>query len=293
MKTKTEMIFGYGSLMSYRGLLRSVKERIKMLDAFRIQIKGKRGLAKPAFHKFCMDIDDFILEGSTIENQVDQGYIEGLLVEITQNNFPEFCTREGYTRGNKLITYSSNFSNIGEALWKLFQESMRNNYSKSLKIYRKKLKANLGYTSKHYIPHPLEIKNLGYAITFIAPGKFGTGNGNLKSRKTEENISYLMSLNEVLGRRDVNKNELLNYILECLYGGVHGINVRDIIDLISANFEFLREVKKNFSEDSINMEKKQFANYIFGNIINYEQKFGNLEQNLYRSGLKSLLDYDD
>ncbi|GAI60784.1 unnamed protein product [marine sediment metagenome] len=287
------MIFGYGSLMSYRGLLRSIKERINLLDAIRVQIKGKRGFAKPTFNKICMDVDDFVLKGSIIKNKAEQGYIEGLIVKITQRDFPDFCSREGYTGGNKLITYSSNFNSVGEALWKLFQESIKNDYYKSIRNYRMKLKDKLDYTSKHYIPHPLVIKNLGYAIMFIAPGKYGTGNGNLKSRKNEENISYFMDINEVLKRADVNKNEFLTYTLECLYGGVHGINVKDIIDLISVNSEFFNEVKKKFNEELIIKEKVQFANCIFGSLDNYKQKFGNFEQNLSRSGLKSMIDYDD
>lgn len=192
------MIFGYGSLMSYKGLSRSIKEKKSLLDASKVQIEGKRGFAKPAMNKICMDIDDFVLKGSIIKTKVEHGYVEGLLVKITQRNFPEFCSREGYMGGNKLISYSSKFNSIGEALWKLFQKSIKNDYYRSIRNYRKKLGDILGYTSKHYIPHPLVIENLGYAITFIAPGKYGTGNGNLISRKIEEKISYLMDTNEVL-----------------------------------------------------------------------------------------------
>lgn len=85
----------------------------------------------------------------------------------------------------------------------------------------------------------------------------------------------------------------MTYTLECLYGGVHGINVMDIIDLISVNLEFFKKVKKKITKDLIIEEIDQFANYIFGNLNNYKQKFGNLEQNLSRSGLKSILGIND
>ena len=134
------------------------------------------------------------------------------------------------------------------------------------------------------------IKNLGYAIIFIAPGKYGTGNGILKSRKSEENISCLLDINDVLERADVDKNEFLTYTLECLYGGVHGINVKDIIEIVSKNSGYFNEVKRNFNEELIIKEKEKFANCLFGNLDKYKQKFGNLEQNLSRSGLKSMLD---
>jgi hypothetical protein len=61
----------------------------------------------------------------------------------------------------------------------------------------------------------------------------------------------------------------------------------------SQNSGFFNEIKKKFNEELIIKEKEQFANCIFGNLDNYKQKFGNFEQNLSRSGLKSMLDYDD
>jgi len=149
----------------------------------------------------------------------------------------------------------------------------------------------MNYTSIDYIPHPLDLKNLGYAITFIAPGKYGTGNTYQPSRKEQKCIFSLMDVNDVLKRKDVNKNEFLKYALECVYGGVHGINVRDIIDLISKNLEFLNEVQKDLTDQSIIKERNQFANRIFNNLEIYEQKFGNLNQNLTRSGLKLILDF--
>lgn len=76
-----------------------------------------------------------------------------------------------------------------------------------------------------------------------------------------------------------------------MYGGVHGINVRDIIYLISKNLEFLNEAQKDLTEQSIIKERNQFADRIFGNLEIYEQKFGNLNQNLTRSGLKLILDF--
>lgn len=276
--------------MSYLGLSRSIRERNSILNVNIVQIEGKRGFAKPAANKICMDIDDFLLKGSIAKKKARQGYIEGLMIEIAQKDFPEFCSREGYYGGNKLLAYSSKFNSIGEALWKLFQKSKRTNYYKSIRNYRKSLREKIGYTSKHYIPHPLPIENLGFSITFIAPGKYGTGNENLMSRKNEEKVSYLMDVNEVLLRGDVNQDEFLSYTLECLLGGVHGIKVDDIIDLIRVNSEFLYRVKKKITRNLIVKEKVQFANCIFGNSNKYIQKFGDLKQNLSRSGLKFMLD---
>ena len=204
--------------------------------------------------------------------------------------FAEFCRREAYVEGKKLINYSSDYNSIGEALWNLFQNNIVDNDSnQSIKEYRKDLIKKINYTSIDYIPHPLELKNLGYAITFIAPGKYGTGNIYQPSRKEQESISGLMNASDVLQRNGVNKNEFLEYLLECIYGGVHGINVRDIVDSISENPESLKCLQKDLTEESINKEKEQFANIIFDNLERYEQKFGDLDQNLRRSGIKLIL----
>ena len=295
MNTKTELIFGYGSLMSFLGLYRNGLENLKkinILDAFRVQIKGQRGFAKPSKNKiYCMDINNFKLKGSFIDVTPKQGYIEGLVIQINQDEFPKCCRREGYYKGDDLITYFSDDNSIGEGLWNLYQESMGDDSNQSIREYRKNLRKKIYYTSSDYIPHPLDLKNLGYAITFIAPGKYGTGNAYQKSRKREEGIFDLMDLNDVLKRNDVNKSEFLKYTLECMHGGVHGINVRDIIDSISENSEFLNELQKYLTEESINNERNQFAKIIFGSLEKYECKFGNLDQNLSRSGLKLILDF--
>ena len=76
-----------------------------------------------------------------------------------------------------------------------------------------------------------------------------------------------------------------------MHGGVHGINVHDIIDPISENSELLNKLQKDLTEDSINKEKNQFANAIFGSLEKYEFKFGYLDQNLSRSGLKLIIDF--
>lgn len=295
MKSKSEFIFGYGSLMSYRGLFRNglgVLKNIKVIDAHRSQIRGTRGFAKPASNNICMDIDFFKLEGSFIEKLPKEGYIEGIILEINQKDFQEFCRREGYSKGNTIITYSSSYNSIGEALWNILQDSMGTDYFQSIIEYRKKLRKEINYTSIHYIPHPLKIQDLGYAITFIAPGKYKTGNVNQKSIKEQKKIYRLLNLNEILGRKDVNRYHFLNYTIECIYGGVHGINIRDIIDFISDDLDFLNDVKKHLTKELLIEEKQKFGENIFHDLEIYEQRIGSLNSNLKRSGLTSILDLE-
>ena len=238
--------------MSILVLYRNGK-KINILDAFKVQIKGQRGFAKPSKNKiYCMDIENITLKGSVIENTPRLGYIEGLAIQINQDEFPNCCRREGYYKGNDLINYFSDYNSIGEGLWNLYQESIGDNSNQSIREYRKNLRKKINYTSSDYIPHPLNLKNLGFAITSIAPGKYGTGNKNQKSRKIEEGIFDLMDLSVVLKRNDVSKIEFLKYTLECLHGGVHGINVHDIIDTISENSELLNKLQKDRTDDSIN-----------------------------------------
>ena len=290
MNNKTELIFGYGSLMSYHGLFREDLKPIEIISAVRAQIKGQRGFAKPSRRKiYCMDIDDFKLEGKIIKKKPKQGHIEGLIIKINQKDFPKFCDREGYLKGNELTSYSSQYDSIGAALWNLFQNSRCKDYYQSIINYRKNLRNKINYTSGSYIPHPINLKNLGYAITFIAPGKYI--DEYQPSRKKEQNVTRLMNANEVLIRSDVNRNKFLKYTLECIYGGVHGINIKDIIDLIATNSEFFDDVQKDITIKSINKEKEQFSHTIFNNLEIYQQNFGTLDQNLKRSGLNLILNF--
>jgi hypothetical protein len=278
--------------MSYYGLFRKrleILNEINILDTFIAQIKGQRGYGKPCRNNIiCMDIDMFELEGCIIKNHLEQDYIEGLVIKINQEDFPKLCYREGYNKGEEIISSFSNYKSIGEELWNLFQDNKENDFFASIRKYREKLNNKIGYTSSNYIPHPVYLKNLGYAIVFIAPGKYGTGNANQQSIKDEEGIFNLMNVSQVLKRKDVDEKKFLEYTLECLYGGVHGINVRDIIELINDS-DFMKAIQKNLNQESINKEKSQFGCKIFGNLEKYRQKFGELDQNLTRSGLKSIL----
>lgn len=278
--------------MSFRGLFRNgsgILNKIEILDVFRARIKGKRGFAKPTSKKLGMDIDYFDHKGSTIMTNLDQSYVEGLVIKIKQKDFPEFCNREGYIKGNELISFSSKSKNIGYALWNLFLSSKQENSIQSIKKYRKNLFKKICYTSRHYIPHPLKLKNLGNALTFVAPGRYGTGDEHLTSRKSQKGISKLLNAHDALKRNDVNREKFLEYTLECIYGGVHGVNVNDIIELISTDQEFLDDLRIYLTKEKLNEEREKFINQVIGNSEKYKQNFGEFNQNLERSGLDLIL----
>ncbi len=95
MSNKTEWLFGYGSLMSFRGLTRNNSD-IEILDSCRAQIKAYRGFAKRSNREiYCMDIDNYELRGNVIMDYSKQSNIEGLLIKIDQSKFHDYCEREG------------------------------------------------------------------------------------------------------------------------------------------------------------------------------------------------------
>ena len=89
--------------------------------------------------------------------------------------------------------------------------------------------------------------------------------------------------------KELTENEFMEYFLECILGGVHGINIRDIIGSVSEDSEFLNNLQNILTKELIIKEKEQFANIIFGSLKRYEQKFGIFDQNLRRSSLKLIL----
>jgi len=206
--SESEVIFAYGSLMSaygIKGLLRNrPSSSLNIRNAFLIWMKsGRRGFAKPSESfgpRLSMDLDEFYpLEGKIIERVTkppNRGFI-GLRLEIPAREFPKVCNREMNNReyGEKLLKIAKEQNKtVGEFLLDILRDCSANSFEDAIRKYRQKLSTVLG-SSEHYIPHPVELEDGRVAVTFIAPGKYGTGS-NIKSKKEEEGIFELKSVIE-------------------------------------------------------------------------------------------------
>ncbi len=298
--SESEIIFAYGSLMSacgIKGLLRSNtpnKLDLDITNAFLIWMKrGKRGFAKPSKDlRLSMDLDYFYPLRAKIIKRVDEppnkGFI-GLGLEILAKDFPNVCKREGYNSsyGLKLLEKAKEQNKtVGEFLLDILKDCDTGSFEDTIRRYRQKLSGIAG-TSKHYLPHPVELEDGRVAVTFIAPGKYGTG-GRVRSRKEEEGI---LELRDAIGafewcsKRDSDK-KFAKYLVECLLGGVHGIYLGDILEPISKESLPIFNQIQNRLSSYVLKERAEFIDLVFKDDKAYSEKFGrSLTDNLKTSGI--------
>ena len=294
-----EIIFAYGSLMSaygIKGLLRKrTQSSLNIRNAFLIWMKsGKRGFAKPSRGpRLSMDLDYFYPLKAKIIDRVDKppnkGFI-GLGLEIPAGDFPKVCRREGYkpSYGLKLLKVAKKQNKtVGEFLLNILRDCDTGSFEDTIRKYRQKLNEIVG-VSEHYLPHPIELEDGRVAVTFIAPGKYGTGD-RIRSRKEEEGI---LELRDVIGAfewcsRRGSDEEFAKYLVECLLGGVHGIYLGDILEPVSrkslARFDHIQNMLSNY----VSKERAEFIDLVFkGDERAYLEKFGkSLTDNLKASGI--------
>ena len=245
-----EIVFGYGSLMSLHGVFGLFRGYsgiellpIRILDLRIIHMPiGRRGLAKPIGGGITMDIDDFELRGRYVSPRYepDDGFV-GVGIVVHRGDFVDFCGREGYWLGGKLLEKStSKGCSVGEYLHSIARRISPDGIldTSNVRRYRKLLCDEIGGSSKHYLPHPLVVDG-DVAIVFIAPGRYGTGTKYERGKKEELDLRvmsvkeyydrYLTRPISLLGWRP-SKFHLERYLAECLLGGVHGVNVRDLVE---------------------------------------------------------------
>jgi len=296
--SESEIIFAYGSLMSacgIKGLLRSdTPNAFDIMNAFLIWMKnGKRGFAKPSKDlRLSMDLDYFYPLRAKIIKRVNEppsrGFI-GLGLEIPAEDFPIVCKREGYNSsyGSKLLKKAKEQNKtVGEFLLDILKDCDTSSFEDTIKRYRQELSRIAG-VSKHYLPHPIDLEDGRVAVTFIAPGKYGTG-GRVRSRKEEKGI---LELKDAIGafkwcsERGSDK-KFAKYLVECLLGGVHGIYLGDILEPINekslARFDQIQNMLSNY----VLKERAEFIDLVFKDNKAYSEKFGeSLINNLKTSGI--------
>ena len=311
MKDK-ELVFGYGSIMSLHGLFRilrsenqGARERIRVYDIKIIHLlEGKRGFAKPTRRgDLAMDLDYFRLEGKYVPPRYrpDRGIV-GIGIVVSRHDFRKICKREGYHECSKLIkkAEAKNMS-VGEYLYKLAEEVSSDGILNICNVggYREILSREIrGSNADHrssigYIPHPL-VLNDNIAIVFIAAGTYGTGTGE-KSRKEEEGIKKVMSVYDYyLFLRKIGRDykNFKRYLVECLLGGVYGINLEDLtksLKCLSIEEPSLVSTVRKMVERYIHKEIELAVEHVLnGNRERFYRVFGALEENIRHAGLASI-----
>ncbi len=285
------LIIGFGSLMSYYGINERPSTRdIEIFNPFIVRFKGSRGFNTNEGH--CMDIGKgFDPEGVQVSNDevIDKSRntIECLSYYVRDEALQKIAIREDYpielmkkirtslNNYNKKSNVQEGKKGIAEFLWTFYpeQENYANCHEKIYE-YRRRLGEHIQFdiiNAHSYAPHPVKVICNQKNRTVFGLISIHTDIG---AKRDYNSDIRMMTIREAIHSENPPR---CTYFLECILGGVHGINVRDLLSGMGTNNgemnRYLINLKENIKEEWSNTQ-----NWIFhGN---------NLCANLERSGLQ-------
>lgn len=289
-------VIGHGSLMSGRGL--SFSGTFHIHNACIVTLNGcARGFAKLSKYgdRFATDLEiaKLPLEGEVVSYETEpDGRVEALGLTVTLEDFGRLVKREGYQPASmyRLVERArENGLGVAEWLWNLDAQN-----GHELVAYRRQLFAITGYTSPHYIPHPVRLNGTDYALIFLAPGFEGTGSPNVVSVREQTGIENILTTAETWHRKP--NDDQIAYFLTCLLGGAHGICVQDFLSTIAAETDLAGQLYQRL-QPVLPVLAEEVACFLETTGLThtqYQRAFGSPEVALRRSGLKGFLDgFDD
>lgn len=149
----------------------------------------------------------------------------GLLLHVSLPDFTRIAKREGY-RPDAIVRLVELALESGRTLPDFLWELL-SNAAFDIARYRQHLFARLGYTSPHYVPHPISLPNERHGITFLAPGREGSGSPDVVPVRVARGADFVLSLAETWARK-ANESQL-DYFAMCLLGGEHSVSVPDLL----------------------------------------------------------------
>jgi hypothetical protein len=209
---------------------------------------------------------------------------EGLLLLVQPSDLARLSDREGYSSGAlQRLREDGRLArqDLAAYLWSLFVDAELN-----LAAFRQRLFKLVGYTSPHYLPHPVRVDDERVAITFLAPGREGSGSERVVPVRVRTGTTMLMTIPEAW-RRKPNRTQLA-YFLACLLGGVHGINVRDVLEPLADERGLSQRIRGALA-DELRHEVARFLETTGLDTTSYWQAFGPPTQALRRGGLEEFL----
>jgi hypothetical protein len=281
-------VIGHGSLMSGRGLAFSGALQVK--DAFIVALKRcKRGFAKLSRYgdRFATDIEtqQFPVEGERVSlTTPTNGDVETLALTVSLDDFLRLVKREGYSpEVMQQLAELANRENrtLADFLWQLQADEGHDPVR-----YRHRLFTLTGYTSPHYIPHPVSLAHGVCGLIFLAPGFEGTGSNDVVSVRLQTGIRAVMSTCETWRHKP--NDDQLSYFLSCLLGGAHGISVHDLLGSIHEEPSLARVLRERLTQE-LQEEVERFLTVTNVPESVYRHTFGESDECFMRSGLRTFL----
>jgi hypothetical protein len=274
--------------MSGRGL--AFSGTLHVQDACIVALQNCiRGFAKLSRYgdRFATDVEtqQFPLTGErvTVTTPTNDN-VETLALIVSLEDFLRLVKREGYNPEamQQLAELADKEKkSLAGFLWQLQADCKHDAVQ-----YRRRLFALTGYTSPHYIPHPVQLTDESRALIFLAPGSEGTGSDEVISVRQQTGIRTVMNISETWKSKP--NDDQLAYFLSCILGGVHGVNVQDLLSTIEEVPLLAKRLREQLTQE-LPGEVERFLAVTNVLETEYRHTFGDTEACLVRSGLRSFL----
>jgi hypothetical protein len=212
------------------------------------------------------------------------GVPEGIGLWVRPNDLARLCDREGYSSGamqRLRQEATARQQDVAAYLWWVLETA-----GFATAAYRERLFKLIGYTSPHYIPHPVRLGGGRFAITFLAPGREGSGTATVVPVRVRTGSLELMTAPDAW-RHKPNETQLA-YFTACLLGGVHGVSLQDLLLPLSEDTALSERLGATIRDEQQH-ELSRFLNMTGLDQATYWQSFGPPTHGVRRSGLEEFL----
>ena len=240
-------VIAYGSLMSVYG--RSRHAEVRTLDLHRVQLlDSRRGFGKASIHadRFAMVLEPRDLRRPLAAIPLGSGDTgeppQGVALRLAAGQLPAVASREGYSV-EALARLTALADAAGSDL-PAYLDTVMAEGGGDIVAYRRALRARSGYTSPHYIPHPIAIGDGPPGIVFLAAGAEGSGDPGVVPVRVRSGCCELMTVAEVWRRKP--NTAQLDYIAMCLLGAAGGVRVDDLLTVIPDDLR--RRLNERFAD---------------------------------------------
>jgi hypothetical protein len=159
---------------------------------------------------------------------------------------------------------------LGEFLLEIAERTKFN-----LLAYRRALREMLDYTSHGYIFHPVPLEDGRVAIAAIGSGYEGSGDPDVRSKRSKYGMDRVLKLGEALKVRtlDLDHDGQIGYFVECILGGMHGVGVGDLMEEFELQSELCERLRPHLRR-AVPGERERFMKATSLNPAGYTEAFG-------------------
>lgn len=284
LQTMEVTILGHGSLMSGRGLAFSGTFAVRRAGIVALA-DCRRGFAKLSMYgnRFATDVElsRLPLRGRRVSPPTGRADgTETLALSVSLDDGYRLMKREGYQpdAARQLVRLGRRQGlGLADFLWQVQTQAGHDAVG-----YRRRLFELTGYTSPHYIPHPVRIDGDETALIFVAPGFEATGSEAVISVRQQTGVRGLMSAGRAWQRKP--NDEQLSYMVSCVLGGVHGLKIDDLLPRSGDETRLITALRERVRPE-ITVEPSRFRETVGLSAEQYGRAFGEPAQLLRRSGL--------